>query len=141
MDMKSQHQIVLANVNDTIALGKQLAKRLNPGQLIFLQGDLGAGKTTLTRGILRGLGYEGNVKSPTFTLIEPYQFSDFNLYHVDLYRLEDAAELEALGFYDYINEESICLIEWAEKAKDYLPPANQIITINISDDIRKVTII
>ena len=138
--MQSQQQIAVRNEADTIALGNQLAKQLKPGQLIFLQGDLGAGKTTLTRGILRGLGYQGKVKSPTFTLVEPYQLTKFSLYHCDLYRIEDAAELATIGFYDYLNKDSVCLIEWAEKVKDYLPAADQIIAIEISDNIRKVII-
>ena len=140
--MEPQQQITLSSEIDTIALGKELAKQLHPGQVFFLEGDLGAGKTTLARGILRGLGYQGNVKSPTFTLVESYQFSSFSLYHIDLYRLENAAvELETLGLYDYINNNSICLIEWAEKAKDYLPAADRIITLDIRNNIRKVTII
>ena len=140
--MKSQQQITLSSETDTIALGKVLAKQLHPGQVFFLEGNLGAGKTTLARGILRGLGYQGNVKSPTFTLVESYQFNSFSLYHIDLYRLENAAaELETLGLYDYINKDSICLIEWAERAKGYLPTADRIITFDIGDNIRKVTII
>ena len=89
---------------------------------------------------MRGLNYQGSVKSPTFTLVESYQFTNFNLYHFDLYRLEDTAELEVLGFRDYFNEDSVCLIEWAEKARDYLPLADQTITISSGNHIRRVTI-
>lgn len=107
-----------------MALGARLAGALQGGLAIWLQGDLGAGKTTLVRGLLRGLGYEGKVKSPTYTLVEPYVISGLYLYHFDLYRFVDPEEWEAAGFRDYFNEQSVCLVEWPDKAGDLLPPAD-----------------
>lgn len=108
----------------TTALGARLARGLQGGLKIWLRGNLGAGKTTLTRGLLRGLGYEGKVKSPTYTLVEPYVISGLYLYHFDLYRFVDPEEWEAAGFRDYFNDESVCLVEWPDKAGDLLPSAD-----------------
>ncbi len=113
----------LAAEVDTLALGRALAPLLQPGMVVHLSGDLGAGKTTLARGILRGLGFEGRVKSPTFTLLEPYKFSRLYLYHFDFYRFLDPQELEETGFREYFNAESVCVVEWPEKAPD-LPAAD-----------------
>lgn len=95
--------------------------RATLGGRIFLSGDLGAGKTTLTRGLVRGYGIEGAVKSPTYTLVEPYEQPGCNLYHFDLFRLADPEEVEFLGVGDYFDEANLCVIEWAEKGKGYLP--------------------
>ena len=124
---------------DTLALGSSLAPLLEPGMVIHLRGDLGAGKTTLARGLLRGLGYEGRVKSPTFTLLEPYKFSRLNLYHFDFYRFLDPEELDDAGFREYFNPQSACLIEWPEKAPD-LPPADLDITLEAAPEGRAVTL-
>ena len=120
-----QHfRLTLADETATLLLGGQLAQVLHPGLVIFLRGDLGAGKTTFARGILRGLGYEGKVKSPTYNLIELYKISKLYLYHFDFYRFEDPAEWEDAGFREYFNAESICLVEWPEKADGLLPQAD-----------------
>ncbi len=129
----------LATEDDTLALGRRLAPLLEPGMVIHLRGDLGAGKTTLARGLLRGLGYEGRVKSPTFTLLEPYKFSRLNLYHFDFYRFLDPEELDDAGFREYFNPQSACLIEWPEKAPD-LPPADLDITLEPAPEGRAVTL-
>ena len=105
----------------TRSLGARIGLALQPGVTIWLQGDLGAGKTTLVRGLLQGLGHAGKVKSPTYTLVEPYVISGLHLYHFDLYRFVDPEEWDAAGFREYFNQETICLVEWPDKAGDLLP--------------------
>jgi tRNA threonylcarbamoyladenosine biosynthesis protein TsaE len=105
----------------TLALGASVARVVEGGLTVWLQGNLGAGKTTLVRGLLRGLGHAGKVKSPTYTLVEPYVVSGLYLYHFDLYRFVDPEEWDAAGFRDYFNPQSVCLVEWPEKADGLLP--------------------
>jgi len=111
----------LADEAATLAFGRQLASVIVPGMTIFLEGDLGAGKTTLTRGVLRGLGFMDSVKSPTYTLVEPYVVSNLYFHHFDLYRFADASEWEEAGFREMFNAESVCLVEWPDKAAALLP--------------------
>ena len=121
-----------------LTLGSELSQRLTAPCVIFLRGQLGAGKTTLVRGFLRGLGYQGNVKSPTYTLVEDYRFGSFNCYHFDLYRLTEPEEIESIGIRDYLDTEAICLIEWPEKAEGCLPSADLQIRIEVQQKGRRV---
>ncbi len=118
--MKS-YTLFLENEAAQLRLASVLAAHCEAGSVIFLEGDLGTGKTTLVRGFLQSLGFQGNVKSPTYTLVEPYQLAAQSIYHFDLYRLGEPDELEYAGGRDYFDGESICLIEWPEKAEGYLP--------------------
>lgn len=113
------------------ALGRQLAHALHGRGVVYLQGDLGAGKTTLTRGILRGYGHSGTVKSPTYTLVESYELACATVYHFDLYRLTDSEELELLGIRDYCRPDCLVLVEWPDRGYPFLPPADLIITIQL----------
>jgi tRNA threonylcarbamoyladenosine biosynthesis protein TsaE len=106
----------------TLALGAALGSQLEPGLVVHLRGDLGAGKTTLARGLIRSLGYVGRVKSPTFTLVEPYRFSSLSLYHFDFYRFDDPREWMDAGLGEHFDGASVCLVEWPEKAGPALPP-------------------
>jgi len=124
----------------TLALGARLASALAPGLSLWLQGDLGAGKTTLTRGVLRELGFAGRVKSPTYTLVELYELSRFNLYHFDLYRFVDPDEWEDAGFREYFNAASVCLVEWPNKAGGRLPQPDLRVQFDILDDGRRIRI-
>jgi len=109
------------------ALGGLLARLIEPPCTLFLEGELAAGKTTLARGFLRGLGYKGKVKSPTYTLLEPYELRDRVCYHFDLYRLADAEELLYLGIEEMMRDDAIWLVEWPERGADLLPVADLII--------------
>ncbi len=119
---------------------KDLAVCANPDSLIFLSGELGAGKTTFARGIMRGLGYLGAVKSPTYTLVECYSGGRLSVYHFDLYRLEEPEELEFIGFRDYLNDASLVLVEWPERAKEFLPEPDVKIFIEPTCDSRKLSL-
>lgn len=141
--MDKDFTLDLADEAATIDFGTALAKAIVPNLTIYLHGDLGAGKTTLVRGLLHGLGYVGKVKSPTYTLVEPYEMLDshsarLNLYHFDLYRFNDEEEWEAAGFRDYFNPDSVCLIEWPEKAAQVLPEPDIEISFSIKGAGRSV---
>jgi len=121
-------------------LGGKIADQFPEGGIVLLNGDLGAGKTTLVRGLLRHLGFEGIVKSPTYTLVEPYQVAGRLIYHFDLYRLGDPEELEYIGGRDYWNNNALCLIEWPEKARSYLPEADLNLTITHQGTARLISV-
>ncbi len=106
------------------ALGGRLASQLYPPMVVYLEGDLGTGKTTLTRGVLRGLGHSGSVRSPTYTLLEPYDLGFLHFYHLDLYRLGDPEELEYLGLRDLLGLDSVLFVEWPHKGGSGLPPSD-----------------
>ena len=146
-------EIILADEGATLKCAEQFAKILVPGLVVYLHGDLGAGKTTFVRGVLQSLGYIGKVKSPTYTLVETYTFetyalkshkikpnviSSYNIYHFDLYRFIDAEEWEAAGFREYFNPQSICMIEWPEKAGHLLPEPDIHVCIAHNNLARKI---
>jgi tRNA threonylcarbamoyladenosine biosynthesis protein TsaE len=126
---------------ETLALGEALAQVLRPGMVVYLRGELGAGKTTLARGILRGFGYLGKVKSPTYTLVEVYEVSRLYLYHFDFYRLEDPHGWIDAGFREYFHEQAVCLVEWPEKAGDTLPAPDIDVHLEILADERAAQVV
>lgn len=111
-----------------------------PGLVIYLHGNLGAGKTTLVRGLLQELGYQGRVKSPSYTLLEQYQVNGVHLRHFDLYRFQDASEWESAGFNDEFDGKNICMVEWPQQAAGLLPPADLEIFIDILDNGRNLSL-
>ena len=139
--MHNTFTLILENEAATVDMGGVLARLVQQGAVIFLHGDLGAGKTTLTRGIVQGLGHTGKVKSPTYTLVEPYELEHCSVYHFDLYRLADPEELEFMGIRDYFENNSVCLIEWPEKGAGMLAQADLEITMKYDDSARQITII
>lgn len=138
----------LADEQATIAVGKGLADvvlswneqngKAQSALIVYLNGDLGAGKTTLTRGFVRGMGHVGNVKSPTYTLVEPYELLPWHVYHFDLYRLGDAEELEYMGIRDYFADNCCCFIEWPEKGAGILPKADIVIELKYQNEQRSI---
>jgi len=130
----------LAAEADTLAFGAALAPHLEGGMVVYLTGELGAGKTTLARGILRGLGHTGRVKSPSYALVEPYTFSRLYLYHFDFYRFMKPREFEEAGFREQFNPDSVCLVEWPEKAAGYVPAADIKIVIKAPGSGRELEI-
>ena len=121
-------------------LGSTIAGLSFPDLRIHLCGDLGTGKTTFVRGFLDGQGYHGKVKSPTYTLVEPYAFNNLSVFHFDLYRLKDPFELEAIGYRDYLEHDAILLIEWPERAATILGQPDLEIAIAISENGREITL-
>ena len=121
----------------TEALGAALASGARAGRVIHLRGDLGAGKTTLVRGLLRALGHAGKVKSPTYTLVEPYELSSLHFYHFDYYRLKNKEEWEQAGFREYFNGEALCAVEWPERAHGLLAPPDLDIELRFEGEHRR----
>jgi len=123
------------------AFGRRIAKHVTPPLTVYLQGDLGTGKTTLVRAILRGLGYTGPVRSPTYTLLEPYDLAQVHLYHLDLYRLGDPEELEYLGLRDLLDEQSVLFVEWPERGTGVLPTPDLTIHLEHAGEGRELELI
>lgn len=124
-----------------VAWGSRLGEALADGGTVFFHGDLGTGKTTLCRGVIHAFGHEGPVKSPTYTLVEPYNYRGVDIYHFDLYRLGDPEELEYIGFRDYFDGSSVCLVEWPEKGAGMLPTADLGIFVKHMDGGRQLRIL
>ena len=137
----SEVTLYLADEQAMSDFGARIARITQGHGLIFLEGNLGMGKTTLSRGIIRGLGHVGAVKSPPFTLVEPYEIGDVRAFHFDLYRLVDPEELEFLGIRDYFEDDALCLIEWPDKGAGFLPKPDLTITISPQDSGRSLTIL
>lgn len=137
----SEVTLYLADEQAMSDFGARIARVTQGHGLIFLEGNLGMGKTTLSRGIIRGLGHVGAVKSPTFTLVEPYEIGDVRAFHFDLYRLVDPEELEFLGIRDYFEDDVLCLIEWPDKGAGFLPKPDLTITISPQDSGRSLKIL
>ncbi|MBS3804034.1 MAG: tRNA (adenosine(37)-N6)-threonylcarbamoyltransferase complex ATPase subunit type 1 TsaE [Oleiphilaceae bacterium] len=136
--------VFLADEAATEAFGEVLAQAIvssGEGLVLFLEGDLGMGKTTLSRGLIRGLGHEGAVKSPTYTLVEPYEHLMPVAYHFDLYRLGDPEELEYMGIRDYFEPDRVCLIEWPERGHGVLPGADLVISLERQEQGRRLRIV
>lgn len=132
------NEIFLADEAATLAFGAKLAS-LCPAQcVIFLNGNLGVGKTTLVRGFLQGLGYSGNVKSPTYTLVESYDIKGKLVFHFDLYRLNNSEEIENIGLRDYLATPAVLLIEWPERGEGLLPTPDIVIHLEAAQAGRKL---
>lgn len=132
---------VTHSADETIALGQKIGRLLKGGEVIAYRGGLGAGKTTITRGICVGMGLEDEVTSPTFALVNEYHGDRLTLYHFDMYRITSAEDLEAAGFFDFMNSESVIAAEWSENITDELPDDTIFIDIErIDDDTREITV-
>ena len=130
----------LDDENGQVAFGVCLGRALGGHGRVHLAGELGAGKTTLTRGLLRAHGYTGAVKSPTYTLVEPYELDDARIHHFDLYRLGDPEELEFIGGRDLLGDDVLCVIEWPERGEGWLPPPDLSIELTVAGQGRQAQI-
>jgi tRNA threonylcarbamoyladenosine biosynthesis protein TsaE len=130
----------LPDAEATLRLGAGLAQGLGPGRVLHLKGDLGTGKTTLVRGLLRALGHAGAVKSPSYSVVEPYALSSLNLYHFDLYRIKDPQEWLNSGFREYFGPETACIVEWPERARTMLAPPDVEVRLDFHRDGRRAVL-
>jgi len=133
-------EIDLSDEAATLAVGAALAESVSQG-VVFLVGELGAGKTTLVRGWLQALGHQGHVKSPTYTLVEPYLLSEREVFHFDLYRLANPEEVEDFGLRDYLSAQALCLIEWPSQAQGMLPAPDLCLTLAHADQGRRLRLV
>lgn len=124
-----------------LAFGVLIGKALSAGSKVFFRGELGSGKTTLCRGILRAWGYAGTVKSPTYTLVEPYRCHNVDIFHFDFYRLNDPEELEFMGIRDYFDNQNICLVEWPEQGGAMIPEADLDVSLQHLDQGRVIQLL
>ena len=121
-------------------LGASLIKKIQAPAIIYLRGELGTGKTTLVRGALRAAGHPGLVKSPTFTIVESYHLTHYDIHHFDLYRISDPEELDFIGIREYFGKESIVFFEWPDQGKSMIPPADIEIQLSHADNHRHAEI-
>ena len=126
--------------DETLALGAALGQALAGRGVLHLEGGLGAGKTTLTRGLIRAFGHVGAVKSPTYTLVEPYQLPMATIFHFDLYRLTDPEELELMGIRDYAQPDALLVVEWPTKGGPLVPPADLVATLQAEEGNRHISL-
>lgn len=136
----SMLELYLHDEAATLQLGRRLAQLIGAVGLIYICGDLGAGKTTFARGFMQGMGYCGRVKSPTYTLIEPYQVAERRVYHCDFYRIGQPQELHFIGIQEYINDQAICLIEWPERGAGVLPQPDLWLRLRVNDQGRQAVL-
>lgn len=125
---------------ETEHAGEALAAKLTAGTVLALRGGLGAGKTAFTRGLARGLGYSGQVTSPTFTIVNEYEGGRLPLFHFDLYRLSSPDELLDIGWEDYLDRGGVCAVEWSERATELLTGAVTVTLRRVDDDTREITV-
>jgi tRNA threonylcarbamoyladenosine biosynthesis protein TsaE len=135
--MSAESSLELADEAATLRLGAALAAGIAPGRVLHLSGELGTGKTTVVRGLLRALGHAGRVKSPSYPLVELYVVSSLNLYHFDFYRFKDRSEWLGSGFRDYFNAQSACVVEWPERAGGLLAPPDLAVRLEIAGSGRR----
>lgn len=135
------YEYITRSAEETIELGRLIGERLRGGDIIAYKGSMGAGKTTMTRGLTLGLGLGDTAFSPTFALVNEYRGEGLTLYHFDMYRIGSALDLETTGFFDYLDDESVLAVEWSENIEEELPDERIIVTLErVDDDTRKITI-
>ena len=122
MSLERGHSIISESYEETRELGKSFGERAVPGQIICLDGDLGAGKTVFAQGFAKGLGVETPVTSPTFTILQVYKTGRIPMYHFDVYRIEEPEEMEAIGYEEFFYGDGVCLVEWADNIDELIPP-------------------